>query len=205
MTAPRPTPQVAEHGADDAASEPDAARSAAWPGQIRKPVCLAVDYGGTLTDPLTPLDPRLAMRPVCPRAAKTLRQLHAMDIRLLLTSNTKTGQRRGPALEAAGVLHLFAEVLESDLLGCAKPEPSFYAKVTAAARCPREVIMSVGNNLLKDVLGPLDFGMRAALIGQGALSAEDKTLLPSGVVVLSHLSDLPALLRDRPPRKETGR
>ena len=88
-------------------------------------------------------------------------------------------------------------ILSSEI-GIAKPDPRFYAAVADAARtttgCVTEAILFVGDTLEKDVIGPLTFGMRAALVHEG-LSPSG---LPAGVPVVARVADLPDLLERWP-------
>ncbi|WP_329431279.1 HAD family hydrolase (plasmid) [Streptosporangium sp. NBC_01495] len=154
---------------------------------------MALDYGGTLTDPDAPIDLNLGMRPVCPLVAETLHELHESGYGLILASNTAADLRqdRQAALRAAGVLDLFTATLTSADLLIAKPSAAFYRLVLAAAGCPPDQVTFVGNNLLKDVVQPMAHGMRAVFLTRSPRMAEE---LPKGVSVISHLKELPPLL-----------
>ncbi|WP_329426804.1 HAD family hydrolase [Streptosporangium sp. NBC_01495] len=157
---------------------------------------LAVDYGTTLTDPTSPVDPRLGMRLVCPQAGAALVDVHAMDYGLVLASNTGTTpprQDRQAALREAGVLELFSGIACSADLLVAKPDPRFYRVVLALAGAEPAQVTFVGNNLEKDVLAPMSHGMRAVWVNP-APRDEQLALLPPGVPVIAHLRELPALL-----------
>jgi FMN phosphatase YigB (HAD superfamily) len=166
------------------------------PGQARylngKPVAsIATDYGNTLT--LNEIDHLLGEKPVDPAAADALRTLHGYGINLLVASNTTPGEKRWPALQQAGVSHLFRAALLSYPLGVGKPEPLFYDLVLAAAGCPADQVLFVGDNFRCDVAGPVEHGMRAALVRPYGL--EPGEVLPDGALLIRHVSDLPPLLR----------
>jgi len=154
---------------------------------------VALDYSETLTDPDTPIDLNLGMRPICPDVAETLHELHERGHGLILASNTTADPRqdRQAALRAAGVLNLFTATLTSADLLIAKPSAAFYRMVVAAAGCSPERVTFVGNNLFKDVIQPLAHGMRAVYRASSPQKAEE---LPKGVPVISHLNELPTLL-----------
>lgn len=94
-----------------------------WIGDI---TTIAFDYGGTLTVPRElqggPVDETVT-QPVDPLAADALRALHARRFRMVLACNTVPQRPRGAALVAAGVADLFTDVIESHVLGYAKPDP----------------------------------------------------------------------------------
>jgi hypothetical protein len=74
-----------------------------------------------------------------------------------------------------------------------KPAPLFYELVLAAAGCPVGQVLFVGDNFACDVAGPVAHGMRAALVRPDGLRPEEE--LPDGALLISHVQDLPQLLR----------
>jgi FMN phosphatase YigB (HAD superfamily) len=152
---------------------------------------LATDYGNTLT--LNAIDHLLGEKPVDPAAAEALRTLNEYGINLLVASNTTPGEPRWPALQKAGIDGLFRVALLSYPLGVRKPAPLFYELVLAAAGCPAGEVLFVGDNFACDVAGPVAHGMRAALVRPGGLRPGEE--LPEGALLISHVRDLPPLLR----------
>jgi len=159
---------------------------------------VALDYGGTLTDPDAPIDLDLGMRPICPDVAETLQELHERGFGLILASNTTAEPRqdRQAALRAAGVLSLFTATLTSADLLIAKPSAAFYRMVLAVAGCSPDRVTSVGNDPFKDVAQPIAHGMNAVYLARSPRKAEE---LPKGVPVISHLNELPTLLSSGAP------
>lgn len=154
---------------------------------------IATDYGGTLSRDR--VDHLLGEKPVDPAAAAAVRVLHDdLGLRLVLASNTHPGERRWPALAAAGIDGLFCCALLSYPLGTAKPEPLYWSLLLAAAGCPADQVLVCGNNLRNDVAAPLDHGMRAVLVRPGGLRPGE--LLPDGALMISHVADLPALISE---------
>jgi FMN phosphatase YigB (HAD superfamily) len=151
---------------------------------VRAVECVALDYGQTLSAPVSAA--------VDPAAVPALRALAARGVRLIIASNTRAGQDRRPELAAAGISGLFAAVLLSSELGCAKPSCSFFAAVAAAAGCPPGRLLVAGNNLGRDVEPALAHGMRAALVRPAGLCLGEQ--LPPGAALIRHVSDIPALL-----------
>jgi FMN phosphatase YigB (HAD superfamily) len=153
---------------------------------------VAVDFGGTIS--LDRIDHQLGEKPVDPAAAAALRVLHERGINLLIASNTMPCEKRWPALQQAGIDHLFRVVLLSYPLGVRKPEPLFYRLVLAAAEAPAEQVMFVGDNLAYDVAAPITHGMRAAMVCPHGLRPGEE--LPDGALLIRHVSELPGLLEE---------
>lgn len=153
---------------------------------------IALDYGGTIS--LDNLDHVLGQKPVDPAAAAALRILRDdLGMRLILASNTQPHETRWPALQQAGIDHLFAAAILSYPLGIRKPSPLFYEIVLAAAGCPPDEVLFVGDHLENDVTVPARRGMRTVLIRpRGQRPGE---MLPDGATVITHVRELPALLR----------
>ena len=132
---------------------------------------------------------------VDPRAVQAVRVLRRTGRALVLACNTQRPiAYRRRTLDAAGLADCFDALVLSSDIGVAKPDPRFYTAVADAARdatgCAPEAILFVGDTLDKDVIGPRDFGMRAALVCDGPPPPG----LPEGVPVLAHVAELPGLL-----------
>jgi len=105
------------------------------------------------------------------------------------SSNTTPGEKRWSALQQAGIDGLFRVALLSYPQGVRKPAPLFYELMLAAAGCPASEVLFVGG----DVAGPVALGMRAAFVRpHGARPGEE---LPGEALLISHVRDLPPLLR----------
>lgn len=152
---------------------------------------VATDFGGTISGPR--VLHRLGQKPLDPEAAETIRWLHLQGLRLLLVSNSLPCETRWPALEEAGVADLFAVVLASHALGVAKPEPIIYELTIAAAQCPAEQILFIGNSFSHDVLGPTQAGMWACHVADPG-SWPPPPALPARALRICHFRDLPDLL-----------
>ncbi|MCA2223890.1 HAD family hydrolase [Nonomuraea aurantiaca] len=152
-----------------------------------------MDYGGTLTGP--DFCPELGQRLVSPGAAAVLWTLHGFRVPLALGSNNRPGQSRRKALQAAGVLDLFAAVIESQEVGVSKPDPAFYRRVTDALGLPAAEIAMVGNNLLTDVTAPLACGFGEAFLIRPEGQLREGEDLPERGYVIDSISRLPALFR----------
>lgn len=154
---------------------------------------VAVDYGGTIDDRSRPRD-SAGNRPVDPSCIAPLRVLRQLGLILIVSTNTEGGQHRRAALETAGIGGLFRAVLASDCIGLAKPDPAFYALVAAAAGCAPAEVLHAGDKIEPDVLGPLRYGMQAALIRPGGLAEGEDAMLPPAARVVRHVRDLPSLI-----------
>ncbi|MER7207289.1 HAD family hydrolase [Streptosporangium sp. NPDC000239] len=153
--------------------------------------CVVLDYGSTLTRPGSPVDLELSMRRITPAAVEVIHGLYQAGMNLVLASNTRHGQDRRESLRRAGVLERFTATLQSATLGVAKPDPLFYRFVLAAADVAPSRVLFVGNSMAKDVLGPLEHGMRAVLITPDA----DHPPLPLGAKPIPTIAHLPELIR----------
>lgn len=153
---------------------------------------LAIGYGGTISDPHASAHPLIAQRPVDPRAATTLRELHMEGLRLLLASNARADQDRALALRLAGIEGLFTALVLSHQIGVGKPHAAFYHAVLIACRVPAGQVLWVGSNITNDVIGPLQHGFGAAVLISRPYAA---TTPPPNLLAMSHIADLPNLLR----------
>jgi HAD superfamily hydrolase (TIGR01549 family) len=167
------------------------------PGQARYlhgklVAAIAVDYGGTIS--LDRIDHVIGQKPVDPAAAAALRILHDdLGMRVVLASNTQPHETRWPALQQAGIDGLFTAAVLSYPLGARKPSPVFYKVVLAAADCPADQVLFVGDHLENDAAAPARHGMRTALVRPRGLRPGE--VLPEGALLITHVRELPPLLQ----------
>lgn len=163
------------------------------PGWLAGIRCVALDYGGTIDDPGSLLLD--GSHEVDPAAIPALRNLAASGITLVLSSNTRPGEHRMAALVEAGIGRLFRLVLMSSCIGIRKPDPDFYALITAATHCYPAEILHVGNNIRTDIIGPASSGMNTALIRpHGVLTDLEQQMMPPGTIMIRHITELPHML-----------
>lgn len=137
---------------------------------------------------------RLPDSRIDPRAAAAVREISVSGVRVVMAANTGHSRlKREQTLRDGEIDDCFDELVLSWEIGHRKPEPKFYAAVIAACQCPANQILFVGDRIPEDVLGPLDNGMRAALVHTGPTPPH--LPVPDGVPVLQHVEELPALLR----------
>ncbi|MFG3280644.1 HAD family hydrolase [Streptomyces sp. NPDC048111] len=128
---------------------------------------------------------------VDPKAAVAVRELRAAGLSCVLASNTDRPEPvRRTTLRDAGIADCFDALVLSSTLGFRKPDPRFYAAVTAAAGCPPREILFVGDNPRGDALGPHTHGMAAILVGSRPRPAE----LPPHIATIPHLGALMELI-----------
>ena len=140
------------------------------------------------------IDHLIGQKPVDPAAAAALRTLHdEHGLRIILACSTLPCETRWPALQQAGIDHLFCVALLSYQLGVRKPELLFY-RLAAAAEAAPEQVMFVGDNLAYDVAAPMTHGMRAAPVRPHGLGPGEE--VPDGALLIRHVNELPGLLED---------
>ena len=110
-------------------------------------------------------------------------------------SNTQPHETRWPALQQAGIDGLFTAAVLSYPLGVRKPSPVFYKVVLAAADCPADEVLFVGDHLENDATAPARHRMRTALVRPCGLRPGE--VLPDGALLIAHVAELPALLEAR--------
>lgn len=156
---------------------------------------VGLDYGGTLTSENGRTDPGLAMRPVSAEAAAAVRQLVRAGVTLALVSNTKPGQDRRRALEAARIADAFdGRIYLSHELATGKAHPPFWTHVLDGLGISPGGLLVCGNNIDTDVRAPAALGLRAVLLGP--ITA--RTHLPQHTTLINRISDLPGLLTGKP-------
>jgi len=127
-----------------------------------------------------------------PGAAELLARLSGAGIGLALLSNGPVDMQRA-ALHALGFERHFKVVLISGDpdVAARKPSPRIFSLACAGLMSsPGETLM-IGDNLLADVKGALDYGMQAVLIGS------DRDGLDAGVPAVGGLLPLDTLLTTR--------
>jgi putative hydrolase of the HAD superfamily len=96
-----------------------------------------------------------------------------------------------PALLAEAGLAPFEIVLDSALVGVAKPDPALYELAAARLALPPTAILHVGDSWERDVLPAHAIGMRTAWLARPEATTPAE---PAGVWRLASLLDLEALL-----------
>jgi YjjG family noncanonical pyrimidine nucleotidase len=128
---------------------------------------------------------------LCPGAREVLT---ALDGRVLIGCITDGfTEVQHWKLETTKIDRHFNFVLTSEEVGVTKPDPAIYAAATAAARCPADEIVHVGDSFEKDVVGAMAYGMRAAWLPHPELALPSETD-PAPHWVLANLHELPAAL-----------
>lgn len=128
----------------------------------------------------------------CPDSSvAALKRLHAMELRLVIVSNTLTEPARLDAyLESAGIRDLFAARLYSCALGWRKPAREIYEAALSAAGVHASEAAFVGDRMREDVVAPASLGMRAFLTHehrQEAPGPEAHAVLPELGALVGHL------------------
>jgi putative hydrolase of the HAD superfamily len=159
---------------------------------VLESACGAAEWSGPPTDPWTEtVFTLLPDATVDVEAAAAVRALHDRGYACLLACNTqRPPQARERTIAAAGLAGYFASVVLSSGLGWRKPNPVFYAALLAVAPCQAKRILYIGDTPDKDVAGPRQHGMQAALIHPNPQPAK----MPVQVPVFGHVSELLDLL-----------
>lgn len=124
---------------------------------------------------------------------ETLSQLRGVGYGLGLLSNTWWAAEWHDAdLAAQGLTDLLDEVLYTSDLPHSKPHPSVFLEIASRLEVqPTECVM-VGDNMLADISGALDVGMRAVWKRNDGPWPQPKGVIPSATV--ERLAELPAVL-----------
>lgn len=120
-------------------------------------------------------------------AAPALAQLRARGLRLVAASNWDCSLPR--VLEEAGLRDLLDGVVSSAAVGAAKPDPRLFHAALAAARCPPERALAVGDSPDHDIGGARAAGVAAVLVRR----SPDAPAMP-GVTAIEALDELPAVI-----------
>lgn len=104
----------------------------------------------------------------------------------IVTNGLETVQRS--RLARSPIRHLIAEMIISEEVGSAKPEPAFFEAASARLGNPdkREVLM-IGDSLSSDIRGGIDYGLDTCWFNPGAAARPDGLQITHEI---SHLSEL---------------
>jgi putative hydrolase of the HAD superfamily len=95
-----------------------------------------------------------------PDAARAmLRELQERAVPMVVTSNSEGRVRE--LLEEVGIAHHFVAVLDSGLLGFAKPDPRIFSLAARSLGLPIEDVVHVGDSEAADVVGAKNAGALA--------------------------------------------
>lgn len=117
-----------------------------------------------------------------------LRQIKT-ETRVLIVASMGLSHYQLPVLRALGIAGLFADFLMPDLTGALKTDPRFYARYAAVDALK----ISVGDNVVDDVLRPQSFGFRTIFkAAQPPSSAQPDRVIASLVELPAALASLEA-------------
>lgn len=130
-----------------------------------------------------------------PGAAQLLQRLDAEGVKLALVSNGPHDMQMA-ALEALGFARYFRVVLVSGDRDVAarKPAPRIFSLACAGLQSVPEETLMVGDNLEADIVGAVEYGLKAVLVAKPGARLAD---LPAGVPVVSGMPELSDLLNAR--------
>jgi FMN phosphatase YigB (HAD superfamily) len=111
-----------------------------------------------------------------PGAAQALRALSRLPVQCVASNATDSdGERVAEALERVRLRRHLTHFFTSGELGVGKPDPEFFRRVAQAVGIPPTQLLSVGNDLRKDIVPAKAVGMvtiwvsSAGNVGQGQL------------------------------------
>jgi putative hydrolase of the HAD superfamily len=99
---------------------------------------------------------------VLPGVPEALRSLRRLGLRLLVVSNSDGTVERG--LGELGLLHYFAAVVDSSVVGFEKPDPRIFEHALRRAGVPGRRALHVGDLYHADVAGARAAGVNALLL-----------------------------------------
>ncbi len=124
-------------------------------------------------------------------AEKLVLALHGKVRMMILTNGFARVQR--PRLSRSNIQHYFEDIVISDEVGVAKPEPRIFdIAFEKMGLPPREQVLIVGDNLGSDIKGGIDYGIDTCWYN--AKGQAD----PAGMnftYEVSHLREIPGILR----------
>lgn len=157
---------------------------------------VAVRHGVPLPDMDCLIDEiwrRVGDHPLDDRAVEAVRELRRRGMESVLYSNmVRPSERRAGTLEEAGLGFMALACFPES--GYGKPDPRVYQFACQVAGVPPERMLFVGDDPEKDIVGPMKAGMRAAWINAEAEPGSTPAMAVNGVLILSHLSELPDVL-----------
>ena len=80
-------------------------------------------------------------------------------------------------------------VLTSEMLGCYKPHPEFYARMLRACNLRADEMIYVGDTISSDVEGPMQAGIQAVWLNRRGESSP-----ATGMIEIDSLEKLPAVM-----------
>lgn len=127
----------------------------------------------------------------------TRRVLDAVSVGRQLVLVTNFYGNMHAVLRAYDLLRYFSAVIESAVVGVRKPDPTIYRLGLEAAKSQPAETLVVGDSYGKDIQAATSLGCHAIwLRGQGWDNADATRDASIADAVISHLSELPALLAD---------
>jgi len=99
-----------------------------------------------------------------PGVHETLDYLADKDYKLVLTSNHSWPQNGYAVLKNHNLLKYFQKIVFSGETGWKKPSRKFFSKVFLDFDTQKDRILHVGDDLDRDIIGALDFGIKALWI-----------------------------------------
>ncbi|MEU8900091.1 HAD family hydrolase [Nocardia sp. NPDC048505] len=124
-----------------------------------------------------------------PDAAASLTALAPLTRQAVLSNSSVVNQER--KLRTLGIREHFEAVLCADEIGHAKPAAAAFHAACAALDLPPGAVAYVGDRLDVDALGARDAGLTAIWLDRAATGID----LPTGVLRVTSLAELPELLR----------
>jgi 5'-nucleotidase len=101
-----------------------------------------------------------------PGAAELLAHLQSRVGMGVITNGLREVQR--PRIQKAGMEPYFSAIVVSDEIGLAKPDPLFFAYAHEAIGLPpKEQVLVVGDSLVSDIRGGMDYGFAACWFNPG--------------------------------------
>lgn len=142
------------------------ARGLGHEGAWRALMTTLVEASGARVDTGTTVDRLWAAQPtrnlwrfVPPEARALLDELSAARVPMVVTSNSEG--RIAELLAEVSIAQHFTAVLDSGLLGFAKPDRRMFERAAAALSLPIDQIVHIGDSETADIVGAKDAGMRA--------------------------------------------